>query len=65
MTAVADRAADLSHADRLSLEAWMAMWPLLSEEEARRELGLPACGVNPRTPDAAVRTTCARSVTAF
>ena len=43
MTAAPPRTtADLSPADQLSLESWMTLWPLLSEGEARQELGLPA-----------------------
>lgn len=42
MTAAPDRTADLPLDDQLRLAEWMAVWPLLSEGEARRELGLPA-----------------------
>lgn len=42
MTAAPDRTTDdLTLADLLRLATWMDMNPLLTEDEARRELGLP------------------------
>ncbi|MFO0801439.1 MAG: hypothetical protein U0804_28570 [Gemmataceae bacterium] len=52
MTAAPARTADLPLDDQLRLAEWMAAWPLLSEDEARRELGLPAAPRHLRNPNA-------------
>ncbi len=48
-TPATDRRTDDIHlGDLLRLVVWMNRWPLLTEEEVRAELGLPADGVPPR-----------------
>lgn len=61
MTAAPPRPTDLPLADQLRLAEWMAAWPLLSEDEARQELGLAVA--EPATSRCGGRMICTRAVT--